>query len=64
MLRDAVVDAQQTGWRSDQATDSVALGCGALVHGSAGLWREAWLGAQFPDTAMSELLRATLLGAL
>lgn len=64
VLRGAVHDAQQTGWRADQPTQAVAMGCWALVHGSTALWREGWLSAQFPDASLRQLVRAMLESAL
>lgn len=64
VLSGAVHDAQQTGWRADQPTQAVAMGCWALVHGSTALWREGWLGAQFPDVPLRQLVRAMLVSAL
>lgn len=63
ILSDAVHDAQQAGWRADLPTETVALGCWALVHGSAALWREGWLAMKLPDDAVREELRR-VLGAL
>lgn len=64
VLRDTVRDAQQTGWRTDQSTEGVALACWALVHGTAGLWREGWLDAHFPDAVLGDLVRGMLAAAL
>lgn len=57
ILRDAVVEAQREGWRADQPAEGVAATCWVLVHGSAALWREGWLAAQFPDAAVRPLVR-------
>jgi AcrR family transcriptional regulator len=64
ILRDVVYEAQQTGWRADQPTEGVALTCWVLVHGSAALWREGWLTAQFPDAAVRELVRSMFVNLL
>ncbi len=64
VLSDCVRDAQATGWRADQSTDEVALGCWALVHGSAALWREGWLHMMVDDHAVRGVLRQVLAGAL
>jgi AcrR family transcriptional regulator len=62
VLRDVVEEAQRTGWRTEQPTAGVAMTCWVLVHGSAALWREGWLTAQFPDAAVRELVRGMLIG--
>lgn len=64
VLSDCVRDAQEAGWRAGQATESVALGCWALVHGSAALWREGWLRMFVDDAAVRDALRETLRGSL
>lgn len=64
ILHDQVVKAQQTGWRKDQPPETVALACWVIVHGSAALWREGWLAAQFPDAAIRETVRGLLLNLI
>lgn len=64
LLSDVVRDAQGEGWRADQPTETVALGCWALVHGSTALWREGWLAMQLPDDGVREALRGVLVGSL
>lgn len=60
ILSDVVRDAQQEGWRADLPTETVALGCWALVHGSAALWREGWLAMKLPDDEVRDELRRVL----
>jgi AcrR family transcriptional regulator len=64
ILHEAVIDAQRTGWRAEQPPEGVAMTCWVLVHGSAALWREGWLAAQFPEAAVRELVRGMLLNVI
>lgn len=64
ILSDCVEDAQRGGWRADQPTETVALGCWALVHGSTALWREGWLTMIVPEGEVRDVLRGVLLGSL
>lgn len=61
ILYDIVVEAQREGWRTHLPPEAVALSCWVLVHGSAALWREGWLAAQFPQAQVRELVRGMLL---
>lgn len=60
ILSDVVREAQREGWRADLPTDTVALGCWALVHGSAALWREGWLAMKLADDEVRDELRRVL----
>jgi AcrR family transcriptional regulator len=61
ILYDIVVSAQREGWRSNLPPEAIALACWVVVHGSAALWREGWLAAQFPEAQIRELVRGMLL---
>ncbi|MEH3053249.1 MAG: TetR/AcrR family transcriptional regulator [Patulibacter minatonensis] len=64
ILHDVVVEAQREGWRAHLPAEGVALTCWVLVHGSAALWREGWLAAQFPRAELRELVRGVLLSVI
>lgn len=51
VLADTVAEAQLGGWRAEEDTETVALACWALVHGSAGLWRGGWMDSQSNETS-------------
>lgn len=63
VLRDWVVRAQATGWRSDVPVDMVVLVCWVLVHGSAGLWTGGWLTDLGSDEAVRAVIREILINA-
>lgn len=64
ILYDIVVEAQREGWRTHLPPEGIALTCWVMVHGSAALWREGWLAAQFPKAEVRDLVRGMLLSVI
>jgi AcrR family transcriptional regulator len=66
ILRRNVADLQAGGWRSDDETLTVAVGCWSIAHGLATLWLEGALASQSPlaGSEIEPLARQIIGGVL
>jgi AcrR family transcriptional regulator len=65
ILRRNVADLQARGWKRDDDTLGVAIGCWSVAHGLATLWLEGALASQLPEGGGDvEPLARQVLGGL